>query len=69
MPGMLGMIAFWLYYWLLSKKIDPMDLLIIGHHGRGHHRRVLRRAGVRARPIICPKGKRRPIAVAVFLTS
>ena len=24
MPGMLGMIAFWLYYWLLSKKINPM---------------------------------------------
>ena len=37
-----------------------------GHHGRGHHRRVLRRAGVRARPIICPQGKRRPVVVAVF---
>ena len=53
MPGMLGMIAFWLYYWLLSKKINPMGA-DRGHHGRGHHRRVLRRAGVRARPIICP---------------
>lgn len=28
MPGMLGMIAFWLYYWLLSKKINPMVLIV-----------------------------------------
>ena len=28
MPGMLGMIAFWLYYWLLSKKINPMALIV-----------------------------------------
>ena len=28
MPGMLGMAAFWLYYWLLSKKINPMVLIL-----------------------------------------
>ena len=28
MPGMLGMLAFWLYYWLLSKKINPMVLIV-----------------------------------------
>lgn len=28
MPGMLGMLAFWLYYWLLSKKINPMALIV-----------------------------------------
>ena len=28
MPGMLGMLAFWLYYWLLSKKINPMVLIL-----------------------------------------
>ena len=27
MPGLLGMGAFWLYYWLLSKKINPMWLI------------------------------------------
>lgn len=28
MPGMLGMAAFWLYYWLLSKKISPSWLIV-----------------------------------------
>lgn len=28
MPGMLGCIAFWTYYWLLSKKINPMWLIV-----------------------------------------
>lgn len=28
MPGMLGCLAFWLYYWLLSKKINPMVLIV-----------------------------------------
>ncbi len=28
MPGMLGMIAFWVYYWLLSKKVNPMVLIL-----------------------------------------
>ncbi len=28
MPGMLGMVAFWIYYWLLSKKINPMWLIV-----------------------------------------
>lgn len=28
MPGMLGGIAFWIYYWLLSKKINPMVLIL-----------------------------------------
>lgn len=27
MPGVLGMMAFWAYYWLLSKKINPMVLI------------------------------------------
>ena len=29
MPGMLGMCAFWIYYWLLSKKINPMVLILV----------------------------------------
>ncbi|ERI05352.1 PTS system mannose/fructose/sorbose family transporter subunit IID [Atopobium sp. oral taxon 810] len=28
MPGAVGLIAFWLYYWLLSKKINPMWLIL-----------------------------------------
>ncbi len=28
MPGILGMAAFWIYYWLLSKKISPNWLII-----------------------------------------
>ena len=28
MPGMLGMCAFWIYYWLLSKKVNPMVLIV-----------------------------------------
>lgn len=28
MPGILGMAAFWIYYWLLSKKISPTWLII-----------------------------------------
>lgn len=28
MPGMLGMAAFWIYYWLLSKKISPSWLIV-----------------------------------------
>ncbi len=28
MPGMIGMIAFWIYYWLLSKKVNPMILIL-----------------------------------------
>ena len=28
LPGMRGRIAFWLYYWLLSKKINPMVLIV-----------------------------------------
>ena len=43
MPGMLGMAAFWLYYWLLSKKINPMVLILCTMVG-GHHRRLLWRA-------------------------
>lgn len=29
MPGALAMIALWLYYWALSKKINPMLLIVI----------------------------------------
>ena len=25
---MFGMLSFWLYYWLLSKKINPMVLIV-----------------------------------------
>ena len=28
MPGIVGMCAFWIYYWLLSKKINPMWLIL-----------------------------------------
>lgn len=28
MPGMLGLAAFWAYYWLLSKKVSPMWLIV-----------------------------------------
>ena len=28
MPGVVGMCAFWIYYWLLSKKINPMWLIL-----------------------------------------
>lgn len=29
MPGMVGLAAFWIYYWLLSKKVSP-SMLIVG---------------------------------------
>lgn len=28
MPGALGLTAFWIYYWLLSKKVNPMILIL-----------------------------------------
>ena len=28
MPGMLGMISFWIYYYFLSKKVNPMVLIL-----------------------------------------
>ena len=28
MPGMLGLSATWIYYWLLKKKVNPMWLIL-----------------------------------------